>query len=278
MFNTGVDDQGAGAATARRMYDLFEPIHISIYFSRECNQKYRDLGMRGRHGYFASRSAPMGAVRPEVTLATFYVFAPELVNAALPAAWDVASPERILEARHAGADELMRQAADRLGDDAALAEAADLAREACAGLDPAGRPLFAGHAALPWPKEPRLALWHAATLLREHRGDGHVAALVHARLDPPEALVSYAAAGGPRDFLRGSRGWTDEEWDAAAARLRDRGLLNEGESATPDGLALRQAIEDVTDAAAVSPWDHLGETRTARLAELLPRVVRALSS
>ena len=154
-----------------------------------------------------------------------------------------------------------------------LAEAAALARRAAEGAvgDLCGRPLFAAHASLTWPDAPHLVLWHAQTLLREYRGDGHIAALLMAGLDPVEALVTHAAAGDVAvDVLRATRAWPDADWAAAGDRLRGRGLLTDADAPelTRSGHTLRQQIEDQTDAAAVRAYRALGEEGCARLRQL----------
>ena len=148
--------------------------------------------------------------------------------------------------------------------------AADLAREAADACTPEGRPLYAGHASLPWPDAPHLALWHAISLLREFRGDGHVACLLVEGLDGCEALVVHGASGeGAPSVLQTSRAWPDDEWAAASARLRGRGWIDEAGSLTPVGLEVRQRIEDRTDALAVAPWAALGEDGCERLRALV---------
>jgi hypothetical protein len=151
-----------------------------------------------------------------------------------------------------------------------MAEAAALAREATTALDVVGRPLYAGHAALDWPEPAHLQLFHAQTLLREYRGDGHIAALVLAGLDAVEALVTYVPMGEGMNeaAIRGTRGWPDEAWDAGVARCQERGLLDAERSLTAAGVTLRQEIEDQTDAADVAAYRHLGEDRTERLRSL----------
>ena len=179
-------------------------------------------------GYFASRSAPMGAVPGEVVIATFFNFAPEEVLRCIPAAWSIASPADLLAARLAGIDATLRRILGDEVDSAAVAEAADLARIAAGACTPEGRPLYAGHASLPWPDEPHLVLWHALSLLREHRGDGHIAAMVVEGVDGCEALVIHGATGEvPAEILKSSRVRSDEDWSAAEARLRDRGWLDD---------------------------------------------------
>ncbi|HEY4789930.1 MAG TPA: hypothetical protein VIJ05_01160, partial [Actinomycetes bacterium] len=228
-------------------------------------------------GYFASRSAAMGPVPAEVVTATFYNFHPRMVRRAIPDAWGFAPPERVLAARLEGADAALRRLLGPWADGPEAAEAAALVRQATEGLDPAGRPLFAAHAALGWPEEPHLALWHAATLYREFRGDGHVACLLADGVDGCEAHVLAAGAGQlPGAFLREYRGWSEEEWAAAAARLRARGLVAGDGRLTEAGRAARAAIEDRTDDLAMDPWRHLGEQGCARLLDLLGRPTRLI--
>jgi hypothetical protein len=150
-----------------------------------------------------------------------------------------------------------------------VGEAVEIARDVCAGLRPEGRPLYAAHASLPWPEDGLLALWHAATLVREHRGDGHVAVLQNHELDPVEATVLGGLYSSSTGFLRKTRGWSDEEYDAAAGRLRERGWLDGDGAFTDEGRAARDRIEADTDRLAVGGWAHVGVDRTRRLHELV---------
>lgn len=253
--------------TARTMWHLLEPIHAVTYFSDETTAAYKAVGLKGFwQGYFASRVAPMGPVGGEVCAAVFYNFQPEMVQRALPSAWAAASPETVLAAR----DEALQPVlASMFGDADTVAEAADLATLAIEGCALEGRALFAGHAALPPPEDPILRLWWAATLLREHRGDGHIAALLANRIEGLEAHVLVVGTGRlPRELMQTARSWSDEEWLAAERRLAVRGLV-EGGRLTSAGEALRQQIEDTTDDLATEPWHRLGDERTERLAELL---------
>jgi hypothetical protein len=155
-----------------------------------------------------------------------------------------------------------------------LREAAALLHEATAGLDHAGRVLAAANAALPEPDEPLARLWQAATVLREHRGDGHVAALVGAGVTGCEALAWRAGIDLPRDLLQPARGWPDDEWRAATARLARRGWLTADGRATAEGVAAYAAVEDATDRCAAAPWESLGPTGTSRVVELLAPLAR----
>ncbi len=199
-----------------------------IYFAPESAASYTALGLPQEAGYFASRSAPMGAVTAATVVATFFNFAPSLVHAAIPRAWETAPPVAVLAARLAAADAALRR---MLGDavrSAEMARAAELARRAAerGGERYEGRPLFAGHAGLPWPDEPHLVLWHAQTLLREFRGDGHVATLLQRGITPVEALVLHVASGEvPFPFSRDTRGWSSDQWTTGTESARDRGWL-----------------------------------------------------
>ncbi len=253
-----------------RAHRAVDPIHSQLYFAPEHDEHLSAIGLRpGRMSYFAGRAAPMGAVGAGVVTATFYNFSPSLVAHMIPRAWTLASPEQVLAARlDAARASLTRVLGDAARSDE-VGELAGLLREACDGLTAERRPLFAGHADLDWPEEPLLSLWHGATLLREHRGDGHVAVLLHAGLTGLEALITHSATG--RGFTqpaaKATRGWRDEEWAAACAALADRELLDD-DGLTPDGEQLRAHIEVQTDALAADPWLSLGAERTARVVEL----------
>ncbi|HEU5029697.1 MAG TPA: hypothetical protein VFV01_32620 [Spirillospora sp.] len=263
---------------AREAWRRLEPVHGMIYFVPEGPERYAALGLDGAAGYFASRSAAFGRASAEVVIATFYNFHPALVRAALPAAWDKASPEQVLAARLDAAGAALRRAGiDRVD---GVEEALGLATRAAeaAGDHLHGRPLFAAHAALPWPDEPIDRLWHAQTLLREFRGDGHVAALTDAGVAPLEALVLHAATGTvPTPFLKATRAWPAGEWAAAEDGLRARGLLD-GDELSAEGKAFRQRIEDRTDELALPAYTALGEAGCERLAELARPIGRAVVS
>ncbi|GAA4539528.1 SCO6745 family protein [Pseudonocardia xishanensis] len=265
---------------ARRMWRSLEPVHAVTYFAPESREAGESLGLRGFfRGYFGQRAAPLGPVPAEVVTALFYNFAPGFVARSVPQIWSVAAPEQLLAARLDAVDRALRRSLGELVDSAEVAEAAELAREAALAVPTAGRALAAANAALPWPEAPHLVIWHAQTILREQRGDGHVAALVGADLDPVETLVVFADAQDlPGDWLRERRGWTPHEWAAAQERLAARGLLD-GAALTPAGRALSAQVEAVTDTLADRAWQALGDERTARLAALAaPLVQRILAA
>jgi hypothetical protein len=265
------------SASARALWPLFEPLHAVTYFTPEARAAYEEAGLRGFwRGYFAGRAAPFGPVGAEPVIAAFYGFAPAMVARALPDVWTRATPQATLAARAAGA----RAALDRLvgPQSAEITEAAALLREAAQAAEILGRPLGAACAALPWPQEPLDVVWHAATILREQRGDGHVAALLVEGLDACESLALRTAIDIERSVLQPARGWTDEEWDAATARLTARGLLDAEGRPTDAAAVLRERIEAVTDRLASAPWHTLGADRTARLAELLEPLSKAAAA
>jgi hypothetical protein len=210
-------------------------------------------------------------------MATFYNFHPRMVRRAIPDAWGFASPDRVLAARLEGADAALRRLLGPWAGSPDAAEAAELVRRAMEDQDPAGRPLFAAHATLAWPEPPHLALWHAATLYREFRGDGHVACLLAADIGGCQAHVLAAGAGRlPGSFLREHRGWSEEDWAAAAARLRDRGWLEADARLSEVGRTARATLERHTDELAMPPWRHLGPEASARLLDLLDRPARLI--
>ncbi|MFJ3173466.1 hypothetical protein ACIPJK_22190 [Streptomyces roseus] len=248
------------------------PLHATIYFSPDLGKEFAALGVTERPAVnLASRSAAMGAVGPGTVTATFYNYRHDFVARHLPAVWDTITPEQALDARLRAADSTLRRL---LGEEAVaspdLAEAADLALRAAEGCTRHARPLYAAHADLPVPEEPHLRLWHATTLLREHRGDGHLAALLLAGLDPLEALVSHTATGRgmtPK-WIKAIRGWEQSDLDAAADRLRERGVLDAEGELTEEGRAVRERLEADTDRLDAAPYEHLGAEGLARLAEL----------
>ena len=271
-------------AMARRCFRKAEPIHAVIYFTPHRAECYAKTGItHQRMAYFASRAAAMGAVPAETVIATFFNFNPELVRRAIPAAWQITTPAEVLAARLEAADRSLRQAWGTDVDSAAVREAADLARRAAehAASRPQGRPLFASHAALPWPQIPHLVLWHAQTLLREFRGDGHIALLLTEGLDGLGALITHAATGSiSAEALRTSRAWSEEDWAAGEARVRAQGWLEPGPrlALSDDGTRRRQSIEDRTDELAAFPYEAIGAAGCNRLAALAAPLSAAVTA
>jgi hypothetical protein len=262
---------------SRQAWGALETVHVLSYFAEEVTAAFVALGLRPRLSYFAARSAAFGPVGPEVPTATFYVFAPWLHAKALPSSWAAASPDEVQRARRDSMGVVLQRVLGDV-DEGELTELLGLVGTACEGLRPQGRPLYAAHAGLAWPDDPRVALWHAAGLVREHRGDGHIALLLSAALDPVESLVLNGLFAGNTPFLKATRGWTDAEWAAADERLEARGLVADG-ALTEQGVAFRKGLERDTDRLALEGWAHLGLDGTRRVVELAtPLRQRALDS
>ncbi|MDN3264952.1 hypothetical protein QWJ26_35150 [Streptomyces sp. CSDS2] len=262
--------------TVRQMWRLLEPVHATLYYAPEAFEEAAALGYPTDErwpSYFAYRAAPLGPAGPQLVNALFYSLSPQMVEHYTATAWRTAAPERVLEARSRAVDRALRKLlGDRIGSPG-LREAAGLARRAAVAADTAGRALAAANSALPWPDAPHMVLWQAATLLREHRGDGHIVALQAHGIGPAESLVSHAAVGAAPEEVFTSRQWSEEEWTAARARLAARGLVQADGTATDGGHRIRAAVEKLTDQLAAPPWDVLAPGETDRLAELLIPVV-----
>jgi hypothetical protein len=262
--------------TARRLFDRFEPVHALTYFAPEALEAFEDLGFRGFWmGYFAGRSAPLGPVPAEVITAIFYGFSASHVERALPSAWEYASPANALRAREQSAVAALRRCG--VTADADVATAAELLAKAARSAPLDGRPLFAANLALPWPEEPVATLWHAATLLREQRGDAHVATLASLGISGRDSNVLHCAADRvPREFLVLSRRYDDDEWHSCAARLAERGILDDAGALTDAGVALKQSIEDTTDRLALAAFDALDDGELEELFRTLTPITRAV--
>ena len=287
------------------MWTLFEPVHAVTYFTAEARSAYEQAGLRGFwRGYFAGRAAPLGAASAAVVAASFFNFAPAFVARAIPAVWELITPEEALRVRLAGAAEgLGRLLAGR---EAEAAAAADLLWGAIGELDFSGRVLAAANAALPVPPGEDAAaspgssgpsasapssapsaslaaaglgrLWQAATLLREHRGDGHFAALAAADIDGCEAVVLRCCLDLRREDMQPVRGWTDEAWDGALSRLAARGWVDADGTLTSAGREAHAVVEDATDRAASRPWARLDPEATAEIAAVLTPLARACAA
>ena len=269
-------------STSRTTWRALEPVHAMVYFAPEPQEEYAALGLdvAGNRalGYFPARAAALGRVGPGTVQATFFNFSRLAVEFGLAGVWEQVSPEQLVEARRRGVDRALRRLCGSLLDGPEVAEAVELARTAAQGCTPYGRPLYAAHADLPEPELPHVQLWHAITLLREFRGDGHVAALVGEGVTGLEAAVLHVALGDSwtRKGLQSTRAYSDEEWDGAVAGLVARGWLQPDGTFTDAGRAHRQRVEDLTDALALPAWERLGEDGCARLRELVRPLSQAV--
>ena len=272
-------DATESGVIARRLWQLTEPIHAVVYFSPEPIAAMRAAGYRGYWmGYFAQRSAPLGRVAPEVVHALFYNFSWERVSGALPDAWTFAPPEVALrERRTSTAEALRRQLGDlTLSED--FARAVELLERAALSASLEGRALYAANRALEVPSDPVERLWHACTLLREHRGDGHIAALITAGISGRESHVLHAlSVGNPREVYQLARDLGDEEWARLLASLGDRDLVDAAGAVTAEGEALKAQVEATTDRLAAVAYAALTHEEQHALADvLLPLVLAVL--
>lgn len=256
------------------------PLWLTTVFAADVAERFDDLGVGPAERYFATRAAPLGPVGAPVVVATFFNFSPAVVSMAIPGVWDRFTPRQLLDAQLEGVQHKLARALGDV-DPAVVAEAAELLRPAAEAAceRPEGRPLFAGYSTLPWPDDLHLRLWHAHYLLREFRGDGHIAVLAADGLAGIEALqlhIASAPAVGP--IFRATRGWTDDEWGASVERLRSRGWLTGDEelTLTPAGRAYREEIEARTDACNVPAYAAIGDEGCRRLTYLAGPLSAAL--
>ena len=259
---------------ARALWTLFEPIHAVTYFSDEARAAFASIGLpRYWDGYFAGRSAPLGAVSGAPVVAIFSGFAPMLVNRALPAAWEVASPAAVIEARYAGAESTLRKL---VPDESIVAAAADALVPIARVVDTIGRPLAAANAALSESDDPYRRLWQAAATLREHRGDGHVIALVSLEIAGISTLLLRSGLDLDATSMQKARGWTDEEWAASADDLIARGLLGADGRITDDGRYKLEEAEELTNMLAAAPLRKFSKEILLGTARALAPIARAV--
>ncbi|UMG94397.1 hypothetical protein [Nocardioides sp. TF02-7] len=267
MSHPAGSPEGRSRRSAERaLWRLVEAYHALVYYAPERPQVYTALGLKGGWmGYFATRSAALGVVPADVVTACFHGFAPRMVERALPDAWRWTTPEQAAAARLTVFDRAVRRHLGERVDAPVVAELASRLAGVVDVLPSAGAPLFAAHRSLPRPVEPHLTLFWATTALREFRGDAHVAALRTAGLGPAESNLLMAALGLVPHDQRTYRGWTEDEWAAAAATLTARGWLADDGSVTETGRRERAAIEDRTDAMTAPAWSRLGDDELAAL-------------
>src|SRR6201996_4763201 len=249
------------ATDARRMFELLEPICLVTFLADECNEEMAALGHRPYwDGYFASRAAPLGRVPAQVVHAAFYSFADGEAARHIPSAWEKIPPEASVDARLRGsAASLRRILGDELAGSPGLARAADLATKAAVSAPTEGRMMYAGMRTLPVPSDPVARLWHSATMLREHRCDGHIAALVGARIGGTESHVLSALDMGihpPESFGRVHH-LPKKRLAEVMDGLRERGLVDAEGRFTDAGRETKQQIEALTDELAVAPFEAM---------------------
>ncbi len=262
---------------ARRFWQAIEPIHAAVYFAPEPAEAARRIGLRGYWmGYFAGRVAPLGSIPSAPVTAMCYGFAPKMVERAIPDAWKFSEPAVVLGTRIEAAAQAQR---NHLDDDAqaALCTLDEILWQAISACRFDARPLSAAWSRVPRPDDPVASAWLATTILREHRGDGHVLAAVAQGLRGLDASLTHVATGAiTREMVQPTRGWTDEDWEKSRHRLQARGLLDRDGRLTKTGGALRRDIEDVTDRLAAAPVERLGETGVKEAIELAAPISRQL--
>jgi hypothetical protein len=270
--NAGTDvhaDVALDGGSVREISRAVSAAHLFIYLVPESAQQAAELGVAEREpAYFAYRSAPLGTVPWQVTLATFYSFSPRAVRS-MAGVWNAAPPERWQAARFVAAERAMRRVGVQLTSHQ-INEARTLIDKVVAAADYAGKPLAAANSGVPLPKDPLTALWQQITVLREWRGEAHIGVLVDHRLGPCDCNVLHTATGRlPEPLVRATRRWNDEEWAAAADRLVARGWLNADGSPTEAGSAARERIELETDERCAALWAPIGGAGARRLASLI---------
>jgi hypothetical protein len=247
--------------TARRMFELLEPICLVTFFADECNEELAALGHRTYwDGYFASRAAPLGRVPAQVVHAAFYNFAEGEAARHIPSAWEKIPPEASVAARQRGsAASLRRILGAEVAGSPGLARVADLTTKAATSAPTEGRMMYAGMRTLPIPGDPVERLWHSATMLREHRGDGHIAALLGERIGGTEAHVLSALDMGihPAESFGRIHHLPKPRLAAVMAGLRERGLVDADGRFTDAGRDAKRRIEARTDELAEAPYEAL---------------------
>ncbi len=259
----------------RRAWHLLEAFHDTTYFVKECRTAYKDLGISDVWTrYFAGRAAPMGRVGAGAVIASFYNFSPTMVKAAVPPVWETVDPTTVVKARFTGIEAALGRLIPQHMNSDALAEAAELAMSVARTGRPEGKPIYAANLDLEVPSQPVLKLFLAATLLREHKGDAHNAVLLVNQISGCQAHVLMAAIGhGKKEQIQSFRGWTDQEWDAAADDLSIRGVIDEKGRLTTAGRALRIHIEEATEKIAAELYSSTSFSAAERLIELMSPIV-----
>lgn len=254
---------------SQRLHQVIQPVHSFIYFAPEAVAEYAELGYTQAGGYFAGRGAALGPVGAEVITATFFNFCPRTVAAGTPASWTRADTDAVQHARYRAVGAALARLAPGALSAEDVAEATEICRRICDRIGYEGKPLAAANRAAPLPDDPLVRLWQLVTVIREWRGDAHVAVLCAEPLSALEALVLEGNRSLPIALLKATRGWTDDEWADTVARLAARGDVTEAGELTDAGNARRDAIEARTDRANLPLWETVGEEASLRLHDLL---------
>lgn len=258
---------------SRGFWRATEAIHDVVYFAPDARERFEAVGLKGFWmGYVASRSAALGTPSATTVTALFHGFSPALIGRALPDAWSLASRDDILATRLQLARDVLTPALDDV-------DTAKIARELTRitqGLDFAGKPLAAAHLDLPAPEDVVGQIWHAATVIREYRGDCHVAVLTAAGLDGASANALAAAAGLVPADQHERRGWTEDQWSDALGRLGTRGWVDIAGQITETGRAARAQIEDTTDRVCAAGFEQEATGRAISIEAAIVSVARSI--
>jgi hypothetical protein len=246
-------------AMARRMFELVEPIGVIPYSADEPNEAMFALGFTDYWDtYFAGRAAPLGPVPAEVVDALFYNFAPGEVARHIPKVWRTTTPEAAIAARRLGCGNALRAVLGEHIGTPAFARAVDLLTKAATSAPVEGRPMYAALRALPVPDDPVDRIFHAASLLREHRGDGHIAALMSEGIGGLEAHALFALAMDmPAEKFGRIHHLPAAQLAAVIGGMRDRGLIGDDGWLSDKGRAVQRRVEDLTDDLAARPYESL---------------------
>lgn len=266
-------------AAVRETHAMITLVHRFVYFVPEAQEEFAAVGTPERlQSYFGSRAAPLGPVPPEVVIATFYNFSPDVVRRSMEGLWEQTSPEAFQAARYRAAERAMARVGATLTPDD-LAEATTLLTTVMDNLDLAGRPIAAGNRAVERPADPLVALWQMVSVLREWRGDAHLALLVANEVGPCDCTVLQVTTGrAPAGVTRAMRQWTDDEWAAATGRLVERGWFDEAGAVTELGSNEREQLEVATDELCARVWEPIGEAAMQRVGSLITPIHEAFDA
>lgn len=266
---------------SRQMWRIFEPIHAGIYFYPPSAQSYRDLGLKGGWmGYFATRSASLGTPGKDLVRSIFYHFSSDLVSRAIPDAWKYATPEQILNARMTIAHQMLSNFESHFRDPS-LSSDIDLLLEISRSLPSEGRPLFASLIGLDWETSPQLKIFGAVTLLREHRGDTHNAALASYNISGAQSnILQIANRAVSFEVISPNRGWSEQSWTEAIQDLKARGIItvestNQLPKFTQKGQDVKNSIENLTDESS-NPWSKIFPEKLQKITDLIKPISDAV--
>lgn len=261
-------------SVARRLRDAIEPIAMHPVWSRHNNEAMAGLGLDFFSGYAWGRAAALGEPAPAVVVSSFAVFEPTLIAGVYEAGREACSRDQVLSTRFAATTASLGAVLEGVD----VAGAATRLRDAALDLDCSGRPLYAGLAEIPLSDDPIEMLWRSAEMIREHRGDSHIAACVAEGLDPiAMSVLTELWVGFPLGEYSGSRGWAPEALEGSAEALRGEGLVD-GDQLTSEGRAFRERIEDATDRAQAQLVARLGDDVDGLIGDLASWSARCIEA